>query len=76
MCGYFWCSFFGFCPVSGVKVLCDFLKKKKEKERIQRINLLLPFSPPTPPGSGKGEVGVSAWNVGGGARLTPPLPLL
>lgn len=74
MCGYFWCSFFGFCPVSGVKVLCDL--KKKKKERIQRINLLLPFSPPTPPGLGKGEVGVSAWNVGGGVRLSPPLPLL
>lgn len=68
-------AFLGFAPCQALRFYV--IKKKRKKERIQRINLLLPLSPPpTPPGLGKGEVGVGAWNVGGGVRLSPPLPLL
>lgn len=47
MCGYFWCSFFGFCPVSGVKVLCD-LKKKKGENPTNKF-APAPLSPPPHP---------------------------
>lgn len=72
MCGYFWCSFFGFRPCRALR----FYVIKKKKTRIQQINLFLPFSPPPSPqdwGREKLELVRGMW---GGGRLSPPLPLL
>jgi hypothetical protein len=72
---FFFFFFFWFCPASSdrfpvcVKVLYDFLKT-----RILRINLFLPFAPPSPPRIGEGGSRVGAGNVGGGFGCPHPSP--